>query len=220
MSPGTRQGQVRYAHGLRPPLSGTRPTDGLAAEARPRLPGTSRGSCNDRFNCCDRHFNRDVPGLGYVNPNWPHGDGGMWPRLRWRGSVAGGFGRSSPEDAGGVAVDLGQEVFDSAGGGRQVVDVKAEVAVVPGSTSRTCRRRFSAAGRSGSWSILVRSPLAMAGAAFDDRQVPRGELALDADLVAGVLGYPSGAPSLYSCDVQFWQGHPVHPAVSGPEPRC
>jgi len=28
----------------------------------------------------------------------------------------------------------------------------------------------------------------MAGAAFDDRQVPRGELALDADVVAGVLG--------------------------------
>jgi hypothetical protein len=32
-----------------------------------------------------------------------------------------------------------------------------------------------------------------------------GELALDADLVAGVLGTRA-----YSCDIQFWQGHPGH----------
>ena len=53
--------------------------------------------------------------LGNVNPNWPRGGEGKWPHLRVaRRGVAGGFGRSSPEDAGGVAVDLCQEVFDSA----------------------------------------------------------------------------------------------------------
>jgi hypothetical protein len=49
-------------------------------------------------------------------------------------------------------------------------------------------------------------------APLEDRQVPRSELALDADPVAGVLGYPCGAPPLYSCDVQLWQGHPRSPA--------
>jgi hypothetical protein len=47
MSPGTRQGQVRYAHGLRPPLSGTRPAPrrprpGLRSGARPPSPRRSR----------------------------------------------------------------------------------------------------------------------------------------------------------------------------------
>jgi hypothetical protein len=36
--------------------------------------------------------------------------------------------------------------------------------------------------------------------------VPRGGLALDADLVAGVLGYPCGAPPLYSRDVKLAGG--------------
>ena len=53
--------------------------------------------------------------LGNVNPNWPRGGEGKWPHLSVaRRGVPGGFGRSSPEDAGWVAVDLGQEVFDSA----------------------------------------------------------------------------------------------------------
>ncbi|WP_445187292.1 alkaline phosphatase family protein [Pseudonocardia sp. Cha107L01] len=38
----------------------------------------------------------------------------------------------------------------------------------------------------------------------------RGELALDADLVAGVLGNPRGAPPLYSCNVQLGQRHRGH----------
>jgi hypothetical protein len=38
-------------------------------------------------------------------------------------------------------------------------------------------------------------------APLDDREVSRGDLALDADLVAGVLGHPRGAPPLHSCDV-------------------
>jgi hypothetical protein len=34
--------------------------------------------------------------------------------------------------------------------------------------------------------------------------VLRGNLALDADLVAGVVGHPRGAPALHLCDVGFW----------------
>src|SRR5207245_7173078 len=52
-------------------------------------------------------------------------------------------------------------------------------------------------------------------ARLDDRQVPRGELALHADLVAGVLGYPCGAPPLYSCHVQLWQGRSAHQPSAG-----
>jgi hypothetical protein len=39
--------------------------------------------------------------------------------------------------------------------------------------------------------------------------VSGGELALDADLVAGVLGDPRGAPSLHSCNVELRQRHRV-----------
>lgn len=41
-------------------------------------------------------------------------------------------------------------------------------------------------------------------APLDDGEVSRGDLAFDADLVARVLGHPSGAPALYSCNVQIW----------------
>ena len=43
-------------------------------------------------------------------------------------------------------------------------------------------------------------------APFDDREVSCGDLALDADLVAGVFGHPRGAPSPHSCDVQATSG--------------
>ena len=45
---------------------------------------------------------------------------------------------------------------------------------------------------------------------FDDRQVPRGELARHTDLVPGVLGYPCGALPRYSGHVQIWQGNSGH----------
>jgi hypothetical protein len=50
---------------------------------------------------------------GDVNPNWPHGDWGEWPHLsRVVVHRAGGLGGLAPEDAGGVAVDLEQDVVD------------------------------------------------------------------------------------------------------------
>jgi hypothetical protein len=55
--------------------------------------------------------------FGNVNPNWLHCDGGKWPHLvialrACPGPLGGLFGLF-PEDAGGVSVDLGEEVFDS-----------------------------------------------------------------------------------------------------------
>lgn len=42
---------------------------------------------------------------------------------------------------------------------------------------------------------------ALGGAPLDDGEVSGGDLALDADLVAGVFGHPRCAPPLHSCDV-------------------
>jgi hypothetical protein len=66
----------------------------------------------------------------------------------------------------------------------------------------------SAGGRSESWSIAARSPHAR-GAPLDDREVSWGDLAYDADLMAGVLGHPHGAPPLHSCDIGLRQGHRI-----------
>jgi hypothetical protein len=46
---------------------------------------------------------------GIVNLNWPHCDGRIWPRLKLV-EVSDG---SAPEDGGGVAVEFGEEYFDS-----------------------------------------------------------------------------------------------------------
>jgi len=46
-------------------------------------------------------------------------------------------------------------------------------------------------------------------APLDDREVSRGDLALDADLVAGVFGHPRGAPLLHSSDLYLGQGHRI-----------
>ena len=112
---------------------------------------------------CIAHDPDGAPYLrGYVNPNWPHGDGGMWPRLRWRGSVAGGFGRVIPRRCRwgrGRSRPGGLRLCGRGTAGRRCESGGCGRA---STTSRTCRRRCSAAGRSGSWSILVRSPHAMA----------------------------------------------------------
>jgi len=46
---------------------------------------------------------------GIVNLNWPHCDGRIWPRLKLVELSDG----SAPEDGGGVAVEFGEEFFDS-----------------------------------------------------------------------------------------------------------
>jgi len=51
--------------------------------------------------------------------------------------------------------------------------------------------------------------LAPGGTPLDDREVSWGDLAFDADLVAGVLGHPHSAPPLHSCHVQLRQGHRI-----------
>jgi hypothetical protein len=64
------------------------------------------------------HWGRRGATPGNVNPNWLHRGGGKWPHLGLParpelgqgGLVALGL---SPEDAGGVSIDFGEEVFDS-----------------------------------------------------------------------------------------------------------
>ena len=50
---------------------------------------------------------------GDVNSDWPHRDGLKWPRRSGRGAVCRRSWRLAPEDAGGVAVELGEQVVDS-----------------------------------------------------------------------------------------------------------
>lgn len=57
--------------------------------------------------------------------------------------------------------------------------------------------------------------LAPRRASFNDRQVAWGVLALDAHLVASVLGDPCGAPSLYACNIQFGESHSNHQSSGG-----
>ncbi len=113
--------------------------------------------------------------------------------------VGGCFGLA-PEDAGWVAVDLAGQVVDAVRGYKQVVDMESEVAVAPvqgpglvGGGVAQARDRKAGPFRPG---VLVPGSVPL-----DDRDVPWGDLALDADLVAGVLGNPRGAPSLDPCDV-------------------
>ena len=55
---------------------------------------------------------------GNVNPNWLHRGGGKWPhpesRPGWGLDLAGWWSLGlPPEDAGGVAVEFGEEVLDA-----------------------------------------------------------------------------------------------------------
>src|SRR5271166_4470754 len=91
---------------------------------------------------------------GYVNPNWPHGDGGMWPRLRWRGSVAGGFGRVIPRRCRwgrGRSRPGGLRLCGRGTAGRRCESGGCGRA---STTSRTSRLRYTAAGKS--WTLYWR----------------------------------------------------------------
>src|SRR5258707_5394753 len=119
------------------------------------------------------------------------------PTYRRRDTAASGL---APEYAGGVAVDLVEQGVDAVRRREQVVDVESEVAVAPvqgpglaGGGVAQARDREAGPFRPG--------VLAPGSAPLDDREVSRGDLALDADLVAGVFGHPHGAPLLHSCDV-------------------
>jgi hypothetical protein len=75
--------------------------------SEPRLKGTHPGpTCPQALLARLRGW-RGV--VGIVNLNWPHCDGRIWPRLKLV-EVSDG---SAPEDGGGVAVEFGEEYFDS-----------------------------------------------------------------------------------------------------------
>ena len=140
------------------------------------------------------------------NLNWPHRDGLKWPHRSGRGAVCRRSWRLAPEDAGGVAVELGEQVVRLGSTVRVGRRCGSGGCGRASTRSKTCRWRCSAGGRSESWSIRP-EVLAPGSAPLDDGEVSWGDLALDSDLVAGVLGHPCGAPPLHSCDVQFRQGH-------------
>lgn len=108
--------------------------------------------------------------------------------------------RSAPEDAGWVAIDLGQQVVDM-WGWQPVVDVEPEVAVAPVQRPglRCLRVPQAGDGEAGP----VRPRVVLPGrAAFDDGEVPGRELAFNADLVSGASGDARSAPALNPRDVQ------------------
>ncbi len=114
--------------------------------------------------------------------------------------MAAGRLRLAPEDARGVTVDLIEQVVGAVRRREQVVDVESDVTVAPvqgpglvGGGVAQARDREGGPFRPG-----VPGP---GSAPLDDREVSRGDLALDADLVGGVSGHPRGAPPLHSCDV-------------------
>ena len=112
----------------------------------------------------------------------------------------------SPEDAGGVAVDLGEEVFDLVRGTQWLVEVEAKIAVAPVQGPRLVGGDVAQTGDRKARPFRP-EVLAPGGAPLDDGEVSRGHLAFDAHLVAGVLGHPHGTPPLHACDVQLRQGH-------------
>ncbi|MFI6678741.1 hypothetical protein [Kribbella sp. NPDC050470] len=61
----------------------------------------------------------------------------------------------------------------------------------------------------------MREVLAPWRASFHDRQVARSEFALDAQLVASVLGNPRGTPVLSACNIQVGKCHSDHQSSGG-----
>src|SRR3954470_1072590 len=114
--------------------------------------------------------------------------------------------RSAPEDAGGVALDFCEEVFDAVRRSNEVVEVEAQVAVSPVQGPRLAGGGVAKSG-DGEAGPLRSEVLPPGLASFDDRQMARLDKTLDANLVAGMLGHSVGAPPLYSCDVQLRQAH-------------
>src|SRR5690242_6790029 len=115
----------------------------------------------------------------------------------------------SPEDRGGVAVDLGQEIADARGWRELVVAVEAEVAVAPVQRPHVGRLGVAEPG-DGEPCPFRAGAFAPGWPAFDDRQVPGSDVVLDADLVPGVRGDALFAPAAHAGDVEFGQsGHQV-----------
>src|SRR2546430_16748700 len=115
----------------------------------------------------------------------------------------------SPEDRGGVAVDLGQEIVDVRRWLELVVAVEAEIAVAPVQRPRLGRLGVAEPG-DGEPCPFRADALAPGRPALDDRQLPGSDVALDADLVPGVCGDTLFAPAARAGYVQLRQsGHEV-----------
>jgi len=114
------------------------------------------------------------------------------------------LGRLSPEDRGGVAVDLRQEVVEVGGWFELVVAVEAEIAVTPVQRPHPGGLRVAEPG-DGEPCPFRAGVLAPGRAALDDRQLPGPDVALDVDLVPDVLGDALFAPAADPGDVEFGQ---------------
>lgn len=92
--------------------------------------------------------------------------------------------------------------------------MEAEIAVAPVQGPRFVGGGVAQAGdrEAGPFRPEVLAPR---GTALDDREVSWGGFAVDADLVAGVLGHPRKAPPPHPCDVQFRQGQSDHQPSMG-----
>src|SRR4051812_15885393 len=101
--------------------------------------------------------------------------------------------RSAPEDAGGVAVDLGEQVVDGGGRGKPGVGVEALMPVGPIQRPGLVCGVVAQAGDCGAAPVR-REVLAPWRASFHDRQVAWSDFALDTQLVASLLGNTCGAP--------------------------
>ena len=92
--------------------------------------------------------------------------------------------------------------------GKWLVAVEAKVAVAPVQSPRLFGGGVTQTGdrKGGPFRPEVSTP---GGTPLDDGEVSWGELAFDADLVAGVRGHPRSAPPLHSCDIQLGQCHRI-----------
>jgi len=157
----------------------------------------------------------DHPGGRGHAPTHPPGQGGCTRpssltqvQLILRPSTA---SRSAPEDAGEVALDLRERGVDAWRGSQPVVNVKPKIAVAP---LQRPTLRGGGVTQPGDREACPLLPEAWPPGAppLHDRQVPRRDLALDANLVASVLWHTGGAPPLYSCHIQLRQAHLGSPA--------
>src|SRR2546430_8746969 len=113
----------------------------------------------------------------------------------------------SPEDRGGVAVDLGQEIVDVRRWLELVVAVEAEIAVAPVQRPRLGGLRVAEPGDGESCPFRA-DALAPRWPALDDRQLPGANVVLDTDLVPGMRGDAFFAPAADAGYVQLGQlGH-------------
>lgn len=113
---------------------------------------------------------------------------------------------SAPEDSGRVPVHLAKKFLDTLRRRDAVVEMEAEVTIAPVQRPHLVLDGVKQTGNRETGSLRPKI-LAPRCAALNDRQVSGSDLALNADLVAGVLWHSLVTPAVHPYDVEVRQSH-------------